>query len=801
VNVSLRWLQDFLRRELDPADVTSRLAMLGAPVDAVEPLHADLAEIVVGLVEEVRPHPNADRLRVATVNDGTDRRLNVVCGAPNVTAGRRYPFARVGATVPHGKGGAPMRLEKAKLRGEVSEGMLCSARELGLGQEHDGILELATEAAPGTPLLEAVPLADYRLVVDVTPNRPDLLGHKGVARELAAAYGTPFRLPAVPGAAGVDVPPARRAEATGAVAGLRVSIEDAESCPRFHAAVIRGAVVGPSPEWLRRRLEAVGQRPVNNVVDATNYVMFELNQPMHAYDRSLLRGGSLIVRRARAGERLVTLDGVDRALTPDMEVIADAEGVIGLAGVMGGAGTEVGDATRDLVLEAAYWDPGRTRRTRRALNLSTEASHRFERGVDRWAGEAAMRRCIELILATAGGELAEAPLDLWPAPSHPPRIFLRPARVARLLGVELSWRDIERHLVAMGATVVSKPDDGRIAVDVPGWRPDLQREIDLVEEVARLHGYDSFPAELRPFRVGTLPDAPEEAVAQRVRRGLAAEGFYEVVSLPLGPAAGPDSVRLLNPLAADDAWLRRRLLPGLVRLVEANWANHVADVRLFEIGTTFADAGPGRRPAEERHVAAVLTGRREPAHWTGTGDARFDVWDLKGRLEAATALAIPQADVQVEGETLVVRDREGRLVGEGGPLEADAPPWAAPLYGFELLVDPAPRRPAPFAPLPTTPSSERVLALLLPEGVRAAQVVDVLRRAGGALLERWDVASDYRGAELPAGTRSVAFRLAFRAPDRTLRDSEVDEAESRLLATLARELGIQRRDAASRDGG
>jgi len=801
VNVSLRWLQDFLRRELDPADVTARLAMLGAPVDAVEPLYSGLDEIVIGLVEDVRPHPNADRLRVATVNDGTDRRLNVVCGAPNVAPGRKYPFARVGATVPHGKGGAPMKLEKAKLRGEVSEGMLCSARELGLGQEHDGILELATDAAPGTPFLEAMPLADYRLVVDVTPNRPDLLGHKGLARELSASYGTPFRLPQIPGAERLDVPSARHAGAADTVGGLRIAIEDAESCPRFHAAIIRGAAVGPSPEWLRRRLEAVGERSINNVVDATNYVMLELNQPMHAYDLARLRGGALIVRRARAGERLVTLDEVERPLSDDMVAIADGEGPIGLAGVMGGAGTGVGAESRDILLEAAYWNPARIRLTRRALNLSTEASYRFERGIDLWGGEAAMRRCIELVLATAGGELAEPPLDLWPAPSFAPRIFLRPARVAQVLGVELPWHELERHLVAIGATVVSKPEDGRIAVDVPGWRPDLRREIDLIEEIARLHGYDSFPADLRPFRLGNLADAPEEAVTSALRRGLVAEGFYEVVSLPLGPVHEADSVRLLNPLAADDAWLRRRLLPGLVRLVEANWANRVADVRLFEVGTAFTAAPPGRRPTEERRVAAVLTGRREPEHWTGTGEAKFDLWDLKGRLEVAVALAIPGAEVQVEGQAWVVRDREGRVVGEGGPLTADAPPWAAPLFGFELLVDPGPRRPAPFAPLPTTPSSERVLALLLPEAVRAEQVEGVLRRAGGALLERVFVESDYRGPELLAGTRSVAFRLGFRAPDRTLRDSEVDEAETRVLAALAKELGIERRGGSSRTGG
>src|SRR6185295_3161625 len=287
----------------------------------------------------------------------------------------------------------------------------------------------------------------------------DLLGHKGVARELSASYAVPFRLPRLPGAEGLDVPPARRADAADSVAGQRIAIEDPECCPRFHAAVIRGAGVGPSPEWLRRRLEAVGVRSINNVVDATNYVMFELNQPMHAYDLSRLRGGVLTVRRARPGERLVTLDGVERPLTGEMVAIADGEGAVGLAGVMGGAATEVSAESRDLLLEAAYWNPSRIRLTRRALNLGTEASYRFERGIDLWGGEAAMRRCIELVLATAGGTLAEPPLDLWPAPSHPPRIFLRPARVAQVLGVELAWAELERHLVAIGATVVSKPGD------------------------------------------------------------------------------------------------------------------------------------------------------------------------------------------------------------------------------------------------------------------------------------------------------------------------------------------------------
>lgn len=809
MNLSRVWLEDFLRRPLEARDLAERLTMLGAPVDAVEPAHArpgdaELAGIVVGRVDRVRAHSNAERLRVCVVDDGSEERRNVVCGATNVVAGRKYPFAPVGSSVPHGKGGGPARIERVRLRGETSEGMLCSARELGLGQDHEGILELDTDAAPGTPLAEVLPAPDDRLVVDVSPNRPDLLGHKGVARELAAAYGTPFRLPAIPGAEAIDVPPPERAAAATRVGGVEVRIEDLEGCGRFHAAVIRGVRVGASPEWLRRRLESVGLRAINNVVDATNYIMLELNQPMHAYDLGRLAGPAVIVRRAREGERLVTLDGVERTLGAAMTVIADAGEVVGIAGVMGGAGSEVSEATGDLFLEAAYWEPKGIRRTRRALGMSTDASYRFERGIDRWAGADVMRRCIELILASAGGRLDGSPADLWPVPSHPPRIFLRPARVAQILGVELPGREIERCLLAVGATVLAKPDDGRMAVDVPGWRPDLTREIDLVEEVARVYGYERFPSDLRPFRLGGLPDAPAEAITARVRRGLVAQGLFEVSSIPMGPAGGPDSVRLLNPLSAEEGYLRRRLLPGLVRLVEANWANRVGDVRLFEIGTAWAADAPGRRPREERRVAAVLTGRRDPAHWSGSGAARFDVWDLKGHFEAALALANPSADLQVEGAGWVARGPAGDVVGEGGPVEADAPPWAAQLLGFELILDLAPRRPARFRALPSTPSSERVLALLLPEGVAAGAVEARLREAGSELpqgpgperirLERVEIESEYRGPELPAGGRSVAFRLAFRAPERTLRDAEVDQAEMRLLAALE-ELGVQRRDA------
>ena len=789
MNVSRRWLEGFLRRPLEGADVARRLAELGAAVDAIEALHPGLEQVVVALVREVRPHPNADRLRLCDVDDGGAALHHVVCGAPNVTAGKKYPFARVGSTLPGG-----LTLERRKIRGEVSEGMLCSARELGLGQEHDGILELTTDAAPGTPFLEAVPVADERLVVDVTPNRPDLLGHKGVARELAFSFGGTFRLPAVPGSAGALMPTPARGGAAGVTGGVRVAIEDAEGCPRFLGAVLRGVRVGASPAWLRERVEAVGMRSINNVVDATNYVMFELNQPMHAYDVARLAGPAVVARRARSGERLTTLDGVERTLAPTMTVIADDRAAIGVAGGMGGAHSEVTAETTDLFLECAYFEPRGIRAARRALGLSSEASYRFERGVDLWNGPEVLRRAVEIIQATAGGTLDGEPVDLFPQVTHPPRIFLRPARVAQVLGVDVPWDAIERYLVAIGATVVSKPEDGRIAVDAPGWRPDLAAEIDLIEEIARLHGYDTFPTELRPFRVGDLPSAVSEGIHGAIRRGLVAEGLFEVQTLPLGPEDGAESVRLLNPLSAEEAFLRTRLLPGLVRRVEGNWTSHTRDVRLFELGTVFLRGEPGAPPREEHRVAGVVTGAREPAHWGSAGKSPdVDLWDLRSLFEAALALAQPAAALQVEGSEWVARTPEGVEVGRAGPLSADTPPWAAPVFGFEVRVDSTPRAVPAFQPLPVTPAASRDLALLVPDGVSALTLSGAIAKAAGRLIEMVEVLDEYRGAGLPAGHRGLAFRLRYRAPDRTLRDQEVDASVARVLTALREQHGIELR--------
>src|SRR5881296_3402630 len=650
--VSRRWLEALLGRMLTGRDTADRLARQVAPVDAVVPIHQDLRDVLIARVLEVRQHPNADRLTLCLVDAGGSAPLEVVCGAANVQAGKSYPFAPVGATLPGG-----LKLERRKIRGVESNGMLCSAKELGLGVDHAGILELNTDAPPGTPFLDAVPIADEQILIDVSANRPDLLCHRGVARELAVSLGGTVKLPEIPGGSavkrlgGLKKPTAQPPnQSSGKVDGIEVRLEDPEGAPRYMIAVIRGVKVAPSPAWLATRLQSIGQRSINNIVDATNYILFEVNQPLHAFDLAKLRGPAVVVRRAKPGEQIVTLDGVPRKLTPEMTVICDAERPTIVAGVMGSAESEVTDGTTDIVLEAAYFQPTRIRRTRRALGLSSESSYRFERGIDMLGMPDALARAIDLIIAVAGGEMRQAPLDLWPTPEQPRTVFLRPERVAHLLGVSVPRKEIERLLSAIG--FVAAPKDDRLAVQIPGWRPDVTREVDLIEEVARLRGYDTFPDELRPYRPGTVPDAPAELTLRRIRQQLARSGtgLLEARTLPLGPADSPDAVQIKNPLSAEEAHLRSRLLPGLVRRVEHNWSVGNRNVRLFEVGTVFKKPRNGIRdtgnvPEEELHLAIVLTGARHPAHWTDSIEAvklpDMDIWDLKHHFELAALVAAP----------------------------------------------------------------------------------------------------------------------------------------------------------------
>ncbi|MEQ8331077.1 MAG: phenylalanine--tRNA ligase subunit beta [Longimicrobiales bacterium] len=799
MNVSLRWLRAMVPGLDSRADdVARRLALRGAPVDGIESPGEGLDDIVVGKVLTAEPHPNADRLKLCTV-DGGDGVKQVVCGAPNVTAGACYPFAPVGATLP-----GDFRIKKAKIRGEVSEGMLCSAKELGLGQDHDGILAMPGQHTPGDSFVEAMGLADATLDVEITANRGDLLSHLGVARELAREEAP--RLPALPDASPVTLEYAE-ASAEASHGGVSVRIEDPDLCRRYMGAVIRGVRIGPSPAWLQERLRGAGARPINNVVDATNYIMLELGQPLHAFDLSRLAGSAIVVRRARTDETaFTTLDGEERRLDTDMLMICDAEAPVAIAGVMGGQNSEVDDATTDVLLEAALFHPPSIRATRRALGMSTDSSYRFERGVDPEGRRAVVERAVALILSTAGGSVDGPVLDVDARPFESPVVPLRLARIERLLGIPFDEPRVRELLGPLGFEVLSSRD-GILDVRIPGFRSyDVTREVDLIEEVARTHGYDAFPEELGAFRPGTVPDHPLFQLEDGLRDALVAHGFYETQTPAFVPA-GEGDVEVSNPLNTREPFLRAEVTPSLLRRVEYNLARGNRDVRLFELATSFRREGPGEAPREATHLAVVMTGRREPPHWS-TEERELDLWSLKGlaeetlrRARGPDASVVPAATATGPydaGAAFDLLGPEGARVGGAGRIRSDAmdlPAWAGPVWGIEFaLPDPVPpAREIVHRPLPQHPASERDLALLVSHGVPVDSVVRLIRDAGGDLLERVSVFDLYEGEGVAEGTRSVAIRLRFQAADRTLKDKEVDRAVSSVLARLEEDLGVQQR--------
>ena len=784
MDVSINWLSAMLDREIDPHDAARRLAMLCAPVDAIEPLHEELSDVVVALVERVEKHPDADKLTVCQVNDGSSV-IEVVCGAPNVTAGGKYPYAAVGTELPGG-----LKLTARRIRGIVSHGMLLSEKEMGLGTDHAGIMELITDAAPGTSFARALGLSDTRLELDVTANRPDLLCHKGVARELAAAYGALAKLTEIPEAASDGAVPVR-SEGPGEVDGTEVLIEDVEGCPRYMAAVIRGVEIGPSPNWLQARLRSVGARPINNVVDATNYILYELNQPLHAFDLAKVRGNKIVVRSAMPGEQMTTLDGERRELQEGMTLICDGEGPTAVAGVMGGSDSEVSDDTTDILLECAYFDPKRIRKTRKALKMSTDASYRFERGIDIQGMPDAIRRAVRLIRTVAGGEERNPPVDVYPKPVKSTSVFLRPERVAHLLGVQVPTQEIERLLASVGFVVVPKKD--RVAVQVPGWRPDVAREVDLIEEVARLRGYDEFPIELAPYRPSSVPDDPVEETKARARRVLTSLGLNEARSISFAASGSETAQRVVNPMSVEQGYLRESLLPGLTEAARHNWSVRERNVRLFEIGTVFRSKGEGIQPLEQLRLAGVVSGARTPPHWTAAGKAPdYDEWDLKNIFEEALRTCGPHGKVVQGNGGWVVEEETGRAHSWAGQVSVDRPAWTGPLFGFEFDVVSSGRGTVAYETLPVTPPVERDLALILPGGVTARQVEEVIARAAGDLLESMDLFDEYVAAGL-AG-RSVAWRLVFRAPDRTLKDRDVDKVVARVLKQLKDKFGVERRE-------
>lgn len=825
MNVSYEWLKAFVPFTESAAQLRELITAHIATVDELVSLREDLAPIVVARVVHEAAHPDSDHLHVTKVDAGTGTLLDVVCGAANVTAGKLYPFAPTGTTMPNG-----LKIQKRKIRGQISDGMICSATELKLGDDGEGVMELDIDVPPGTPFRSVYNVGDVRLVVDVGANRPDLLSHLGLAREVAAVTQKPFALPKIEGLGG-SIATAVTGENAGTAANVEVQVAEEGLVRRFMGVVIRGVKVGPSPEWLVQRLEAIGSRSINNVVDASNYVLHELGQPTHAFDLGKLAGNKVVVRRARAGETITTLDGTERKLGDQMIVIADAERPQAIAGIMGGHDSEVTDATTDIFLEVANFNPRRIRDARKTLGLSTDASYRFERGVDIEIAPRALERVAQVIVLLAGGQVDGAPVDLAYERPTPKAITLRPSRVERLLGEAVPVEQIENLLRSVGFDVDRVGDDLRVAV--PSWRSDVALEADLIEEVARLRGYDSFPTEIRAFRPSNVGDDPQYLTSKKVRELLVGAGLLELRPMPF-VVGGAGFVRVANPLAENEAYLRREVLDTLARRAEYNLARMEGDLRLFEIGSVFTPR-PGQLPLEELHVAALVMGRRQPAHFSDPKSSEFDTWvrysawDAKGMAEDIAAVCHPAGRIEIVPATaervsrLESRYPDGtlwvvlvddRMVGVVRRLALDAPVWAAPAFGIEIAMgeidssEVAPRgesahrpfsRPQPtvsrYQPVPSTPASVFDLALLVPETVSAEQVESVVRRVSGKLLERLELFDRYVGQGVEPGHRSLAWRLTFRHAERTLRDREIDARRADILRALADELNVRQRAA------
>ena len=846
MKVTLNWLKQYVDFDWSPEELAERLTMLGLEVEGVQKLAGQYEGIVVAQILTRDPVPGSDKLSVCKVNDGKAERT-IICGAQNHKPGDKVPLILPNYALPLKPGEKePFVIKERKVFGVTSQGMMCSPQELGLPDPVDGLLILRENATVGQPFAEYLGRAGSDVLYDleVTPNRPDLNSVIGIAREVAAVTGKPLRIPQV------NLHATHNAERVSDIVAVR--IEDADLCPRYVARVVRDVKIGPSPDWLRLTLEKIGVRSINNVVDVTNYVMIETGQPLHAFDYHLIaRGGergpaadsgqplshdgsrkpAIVIRRVREGETFTTLDGQERTLTKEMLLIADEQKGIALAGVMGGANTEINEQTRDVLIESACFNPTNIRRTSKALGLRTDASYRFERGADIGITDWASQRCAQLILETAGGRLAEGAVDAYPNPDEPRQISFRPRKVNELLGVELEPAEIESYLAQLGLRAIHRqPHPGAreaaapeaITVRIPTFRVDLKRETDLIEEVARLYGVDRIPATPPRAAIGANTfDALYDLIAE-ARRILTGLGLHEAQTQTLvdedaaklsvaddivdisskQPPGLAQLIRLANPLSDAMNVLRPTLLVGLLDAVKHNHARRNLDVALFEIGRTFRRSEGKLR--ENLLVSLALTGSRYLPFWQGEDrDAPVDVFDLKGVVEEFLAqfgvrgLAFTRRESGSErffANSAAIAIAGKLQIGEIGQLNPQLNRFfqvKTPVFMAELDLDEILRRRnanKSFKPLPQFPSVRRDIAMLVPESTTHEAVLRAVKEARPANLESVELFDVFRGRHVPAGQKSMAYAFTYRNPERTLTDDEVNAAHDKLAVQLKQKL-------------
>ncbi|MCF6185879.1 MAG: phenylalanine--tRNA ligase subunit beta [Desulfobulbaceae bacterium] len=808
---TLSWLSTFVSiGDMAPEALAEKLTMLGLEVDAITRLYQGLDQIITAKVLSVQKHPNADRLSLCEVDTGEET-VQVVCGAPNVYQGMVTAMARPGVRLPDG-----MKIKKAKVRGEQSLGMLCSARELGLSEDHQGIMALEETLAAGISLTEALELSDTMIEVDLTPNRPDCASVLGIAREVAGFTGQTLQLP-------VDNAPALDGEGI----DFSVTIDDPALCPRYTARKLTGVTIGPSPWWLQRQLLAVGLRPINNIVDITNFVMLEYGQPLHAFDFKKIRQGKIVVRCPLESDgTFTTLDGVERTLDSDMLMICDGEGPVAVAGVMGGMESEVTEDTTEILLESACFDPVSIRKTARRLNLPSEASYRFERGVDPNITLLAMERAVQLMVELSGATVSENGADEYPGRQPLVELDLRVERVCRLLGLSLSSEEIAAYLQSIEFEV-SGAGEPVLHVVVPSFRPDIEREVDLVEEIARLYGYNEIPTTMPTIGM----DYPDRDGLRLIRKKTAAvctgRGFYEAINysfvdekhLDLMRLPEEDArrkvTRLLNPLTEEQAVMRSMLLPGLLENVQRNINHQQPDLRLFEVGKIFIQQEKGGQPEERYQLCAVCSGSRYPgASPMYFSDQQSDLLDIKGLAEdileslriqgtngaldfvitseACQPYADPSAFISlVDGETEV-----GRMSLVKADILQDMG-IKQPVCFFECdldLINDLDVIKKRFVSIPKYPMVKRDIALLVPEKVPAGELLQAIRNHKAEHVESVDIFDVYSGKPIEAGMKSVALSVTYRSTKKTLDDVTVDRIHEKIVNSLMTGFGGRYRE-------
>lgn len=798
MRVPLRWLSEYVDIDIETQELANRLTTAGVEVGEIITTGGDWDGIRVAEVLEVAPHPNADRLRLATVDRGGGEKQTVVCGAPNVAAGQKVAFAPAGTKLVDGKTGKAAVLKPAKIRGVESAGMVLSEKELGISESHEGIVELPDDSPVGEALSSV--LGDVIFDLDLTPNRPDLFSIVGVAREVAALTGGKVRDPSIEFAAKAEASKGR----------VMVEIRDPDLCPRYTAALVENVKIAPSPAWMQERLIAAGLRPINNVVDITNYVMLEMGQPLHAFDFKRLAKGTIIVRRPTKGEKVRLLDGTEHELGPDMCMIADADEAVALGGIMGGEDSEVSEETTSVLIEVANFSGPSIRRTAQSLKLRTDASTRFEKGLSPFLPPMASARAVKLLVELCGGRAAAGLVDAWPGKQKEIRVNLTQERLTRILGVELPTAEVRRILTALGFGARWVPPD-RYVIRVPYWRSDVTIADDVIEEVARIAGYDRMPTtQLRGEIPHTVPE-PLPEMRERIRDTLAGVGLQEIITysmttqealakvLPPEELATNPPLKLFNPLSRDHEYARTTLRHNLLQTLANNRRGEPTAVSLFEIGMAYMPREDDL-PEEVETVCGVTSGRK-PDRWGQPGSEAAGFYDAKAQLDAIFAVLRVRAAyadtndfAYLPGRTAEVTVGGGRvgIVGQVHPKVAASFDIDEDVAMFELdlaALLPHVQPVVHFETISPYPPVEQDLAIIVPQAVQASQVLALIE--GYNLVASARIFDVYTGDPIPKGKKSMAFSISFQSPKKTLTDEDVAKERTRIVARLESELSAE----------